>query len=202
MGEAGATTGAGASRQVAFLRGLNVGGHRVKMPALKAVFEAVGLTEVATYIASGNVIYTPDGRTAAELETALEAALQDALGYPVSTFIRGLDEVATLAAPGWLDAAKSEGFNVHCMFLKQEPDDAVRAGLDALQSPDDEFRNAGRQLYWLRRGGLSESPIKAHHLDKAVQRWPNTIRTLNTVARIAKKFGLVGWPRVHDRNRR
>ena len=46
-------------RFVAFLRALNVGGaHVVKMDALKRHFEAMGFTDVETFIASGNVVFT------------------------------------------------------------------------------------------------------------------------------------------------
>ncbi len=180
-------------RLVAFLRGLNVGGHRVKMDKLKAIFEAAGHTGVSTYIASGNVIFDDVGaespRARPALEPELEAALRDALGYAVATFIRPLGAVATLAAPDWLEDVTADGFNVHIIFLKNAPDAAVLDGLAGLQSDDDQFRAVGDQVYWLRRGGLSDSPIKAHHLDKALQRWPNTIRTIKTAARIAKKFG-------------
>ena len=44
---------------VALLRGINVGGNNlIRMPALKACFEAQGFGEVATYIQSGNVLFT------------------------------------------------------------------------------------------------------------------------------------------------
>ncbi len=42
---------------VAFLRAINVGGHNVKMEVLRALFEAQGYADVATFIASGNVIF-------------------------------------------------------------------------------------------------------------------------------------------------
>ena len=43
---------------VALLRGINVGGKNlIKMPALKACFEADGFEDVATYIQSGNVLF-------------------------------------------------------------------------------------------------------------------------------------------------
>jgi uncharacterized protein (DUF1697 family) len=44
-------------RYVAFLRGINVGGHRVKMEHLRDLFTALRFSQVATFIASGNVIY-------------------------------------------------------------------------------------------------------------------------------------------------
>jgi len=50
------------SRYVALLRGINVGGkHSIRMTDLKACFEAQGLDDVATYIQSGNVVFTARG---------------------------------------------------------------------------------------------------------------------------------------------
>ncbi|NIP60050.1 MAG: DUF1697 domain-containing protein, partial [Gemmatimonadetes bacterium] len=47
------------SRHVAFLRGINLGDRRVKMDRLRRHFEAMDLGDVATFIASGNVIFIP-----------------------------------------------------------------------------------------------------------------------------------------------
>jgi uncharacterized protein (DUF1697 family) len=44
-------------RYIALLSGLNVGGHRVKMEHLRGLFKALGLLNVATFIASGNVLF-------------------------------------------------------------------------------------------------------------------------------------------------
>ena len=45
------------ARHVALLRAINVGGRIVKMDALRAACEQIGLTKVETFIASGNVIF-------------------------------------------------------------------------------------------------------------------------------------------------
>lgn len=46
-------------RFIAFLRAINVGGRNIKMDDLRALLEAMGLTNVETFIASGNVIFGP-----------------------------------------------------------------------------------------------------------------------------------------------
>jgi uncharacterized protein (DUF1697 family) len=45
------------SQYIAFLRAINVGGHTVKMDPLRQLFEALGFSQVETFIASGNVIF-------------------------------------------------------------------------------------------------------------------------------------------------
>lgn len=45
---------------VVFLRGINVGGHNVGMEQLRALLIECGLTNVRTYIQSGNVFFDTD----------------------------------------------------------------------------------------------------------------------------------------------
>src|SRR5438552_14543588 len=64
------------ARYVALLRGINVGGNNlIKMGALKACFEKQGFGDVATYIASGNVLFSESAAGAAKLAAGIEAAL-------------------------------------------------------------------------------------------------------------------------------
>jgi uncharacterized protein (DUF1697 family) len=106
-------------RYVALLRGINVGGKNlIKMPALKACFEAQGFTDVATYIASGNVLFSsPAG--AAALAPRIEAALGAAFGYDASVVLRSRRQLAdTVArAPKGFGAAPDR-FRYDVLFLK------------------------------------------------------------------------------------
>jgi uncharacterized protein (DUF1697 family) len=76
------------SRYVALLRGINVGGKNViKMAALSACFAEQGLGDVATYIQSGNVIFT-SAAGAGELTRTIEAALAVTFQYKASVMLR------------------------------------------------------------------------------------------------------------------
>ena len=64
-------------RYVALLRGINVGGkNKVPMAELKKCLEELGFTNVATYIASGNVILESD-KHVDEIKAHLEKALPE-----------------------------------------------------------------------------------------------------------------------------
>lgn len=52
---------------VAFLRGINVGGHRVKMDRLRGLFGEMGSEGVSTFIASGNVHFNSEATDAGEI---------------------------------------------------------------------------------------------------------------------------------------
>ena len=106
-------------RYVALLRGINVGGKNViKMPALKACFEAAGLTDVATYIASGNVLFTAS-EAAAPLTRRLESALADAFGYRASLVLRSRKQLADAIAraPRGFGSAPAR-YRYDVMFLR------------------------------------------------------------------------------------
>jgi uncharacterized protein (DUF1697 family) len=86
-------------KYVAFLRGINVGKHRrITMAELKAAFEAAGYSNVATYVASGNVIFDSGSADSSALTAEVETKLERALGYHVYVIVRGADEIRWLVA--------------------------------------------------------------------------------------------------------
>src|SRR5208283_5358354 len=96
-------------RYFAFLRAINVGGHVVKMEALRGHFEDMGLPGVETFIASGNVIFQAKSAKAADLEGKIERRLESVLGYPVATFLRTESELALIHAYQPFRAAMEDG---------------------------------------------------------------------------------------------
>ena len=74
---------------VALLRGINVGGNRiVDMKTLKTVFESVGMTDVRTYINSGNVIFATKLRSRQRIADLLEEAIEKRFGFDVGVLVR------------------------------------------------------------------------------------------------------------------
>ena len=80
-------------RYVALLRGINVGGKTlIKMADLKTCVEELGLDNVSTYIASGNLLFESGERSAAKLEKKIERGMEQRLGLPVKVIV--LDRAA------------------------------------------------------------------------------------------------------------
>lgn len=75
-------------RYIAFLRGINVGGHRVQMKELVTIGISAGLTNVKTVIASGNILFESDETNEALLTENLEKKLWETLGYEVKVMLR------------------------------------------------------------------------------------------------------------------
>ena len=175
-------------RLIAFLRAINVGGHTVTMERLRKEFAALGLKDVETFIASGNVIFTSRSADLAALEKKIEARLRAALGYEVATFVRTDAEVAAVA--GWqpFPAAQIEDATVYVGFVDRPLDGAAARAVMTFKTETDDFRVKGREVYWLRKTRDSDSPFKYVSLEKTLKTRV-TFRGLNTVARLAAKHG-------------
>ncbi len=75
-------------RYLALLRGINVGGkNKVRMAELREAVEAIGHTEVATYIQSGNVLFRAPRQPRAELAARLESELSRRFGIELKVVV-------------------------------------------------------------------------------------------------------------------
>jgi uncharacterized protein (DUF1697 family) len=178
----------GMPRYIAFLRAINVGGHTVKMTTLRQLFESFGLSDVETFIASGNVIFqTPDqDRTA--LESMIACGLQDALGYEVATFIRTGTELAQIVSfPAFPRSKLSSAASFNIAFLPGTLDDTAGQKLLALRTEIDDFAFHASEIYWLCLRRQSESTFSNAVLEKTLG-IKSTLRGMNTVTELAARF--------------
>jgi len=175
-------------RYVAFLRGMNLGKRRIKNDELRAEFETLGFADVATFRASGNVIFgSDDGEKEAALSKRIEAGLGDALGYEVPVFLRGCAEVAAIAAEQPFDAklVESSQGKLQVSLLLEKPSAAARRKVLALAGDEDLLELSGREIFWLPSGGLLESDLDLKAIEAAVG--ADTRRTMGTIEQIAAK---------------
>jgi uncharacterized protein (DUF1697 family) len=174
---------------VAFLRGMNLGGRRIKNEELRRHFEEMCFEEVATFRASGNVIFATGKREAeSKLAARVEKELDERLGYDVPVFLRRIDEVAAIAAqqPFSPKQVKKSKGKLQVSLLKKKPSAAAKKKALALATDDDLLAIEDRELYWLPSGGISESDLDLKALDSALG--PGTIRTMGTIEQIALKY--------------
>jgi uncharacterized protein (DUF1697 family) len=175
-------------RYVAFLRGMNLGGRRIKNEELKREFERLGLGEVSCFRASGNVIFATGEKGEKKLKLRIEAGLGEALGYKVPVFLRNAPELETVAGGEPFDPAlvSSSRGRLQVAFLPSVPKGKAREQALGLASDEDRLAIDGRELYWLPSGGISESTLDLKTIESAVGPW--TMRTKGTVDQIAAKL--------------
>jgi uncharacterized protein (DUF1697 family) len=177
------------ARYIAFLRGINVGGHQVKMDDLRKSFEALDFDNVATFIGSGNVIFDAGNTKPATLTTRIERQLRDSLGYEVPTFLRTDAELARIADhEPFPDLDAADGDSSYVAFLYKRPTAVAAKKVVAMSNETDHVAIHDRELYWHIRGRMADSTLGAPVFEKELGSVPATVRNLNTVRRLAAKY--------------
>jgi len=178
-------------RYIAFLRGINVGGHRVKMDRLRALFMELELEDVSTFIASGNVLFSADSDDAEGLQDMIEGHLASELGYEVATFLRSPSELAEVVAfrPPEVVTPPAADPSHYVIFLGTGAPDSLRSELTRLNSEMDHFYVAETEVHWLIQGKLTDSPLFDRGLAQATKGVRTTTRNMNTLRRIAAREG-------------
>jgi uncharacterized protein (DUF1697 family) len=176
------------ARYFAFLRAINVGGHTLTMETLRKLAESFGLSNVETFIASGNLIFQSTEPNAAALQLKISSGLQGALGYEVATFIRSEQELTQIASyqafpPSEVDAAIA--FNI--AFLSAPLDDTAIQKIIGLTSAIDRFVPHNREIYWLCQKKQSESTFSNALLEKTLG-VKSTLRGANTIHKMVARY--------------
>ena len=174
-------------RYVAFLRGMNLGGRRIKNDELRLRFKELGFVDPATFRASGNVIFNAEAARPEAIVARLEQGLQESLGYQVPVFLRSAAEVLEIAAqvpfdPGLVEASAGR---LQVLMLLEEPAGKVGEQVLALGTEEDGLAIRGRELYWLPSGGLLDSRLDLAAIEAALGL--TTTRTKGTVDLLAAK---------------
>lgn len=172
----------------AFLRGINVGGHRVTNDELRAVVEDAGIGDVATYRASGNLLLTVEGsRAPDELADQLAAVLEGGLGYAVPTFVRTAERLRAVAGRDPFPDAPAGG-KAHVAFLREPLPAEEQQALRGLLFDTDRIVVDGAEVHWLMATGrMMESAMGRPEVERLMgDRW--TVRTAGTVQQMSAKL--------------
>jgi uncharacterized protein (DUF1697 family) len=151
----------------ALLRGINVGGrNRVAMAALREVVQGLGYTQVATYIQSGNMVFTSREGDTARIADVLERAIGDHLGVRPKVIVLTREELAQVIA----DNPFPEETNprcVHAVFRNGPPGTEELAAVAAAQQrareqgSSDQARVVGSTLFLHTPDGFGRSELAA-----------------------------------------
>ena len=158
------------------------------MSELRGHFETLGFANVATFIASGNVIFETKARDPAKLESKIEKHLAAKLGYEVYTFLRTDDEVIAATEHVAFPEGTPEGGGIYVTFLKQSLDASAAKKLCTCRSNIDAFHVNGREIYWLCRTKSSESNVWTSPEVKALKLPTGTMRNLTSLRKLVAKI--------------
>jgi uncharacterized protein (DUF1697 family) len=156
---------AGVLTHVALLRGINVGGrNKIAMADLRDIVASLGHTDVATYIQSGNVVFTSPSDDTDGLADALEEQISQRLGLRPSVMVLTRDELTQLIADNPYPHEANPKC-VHAIVRRHEMSPAGVAGGAAAQQrasdkgSHDEATVIGRTVYLHTPDGFGRSEL-------------------------------------------
>lgn len=171
------------ARYVALLRGINVGkAKRIAMGDLRALFQELGHTDVATVLVSGNVVFTASGGDGPALARGIEAGIRDRLGTDVRVLVRTVEEVQAAVENNPLAHLASEEPNrLQVTFVDGANDPAAMAPvLDADWSPEAVAVRDGVVYAWQPNG------MTGSRLGEALAKVPGPTTTTRNLATLRK----------------
>jgi uncharacterized protein (DUF1697 family) len=170
---------------VSLLRAVNVGGNNmVKMEALRELYASLKLTDVASYIQSGNVVFRARESDPVRLARRIETAIEGAFGHRPAVVIRTTADLRDVVARNPFAAREGvEPGKLLITFLAAEPSPERRAKLAALQTTPEELHLLGRELFLYFPNGMSQSKLSMPAVDRALG-IPGTARNWNTVNKL------------------
>lgn len=171
---------------VALLRGINVGGNNIiKMVALREAFETLGYTAVATYIQSGNVVFTAKAGAKAKLTKTIEAALAKTFAYDSKIVVITAKELAAVVAEAPRGFGKQPMRHRYDVLFVKPPLRTRAAAKEIETAPGvDEVAVGKHALYFRRvtakatRSRLSRIVQKPVYKNLTIRNWNTTVKLL------------------------
>lgn len=172
---------------IAFLGGINVGGHNVKMDRLRGLFSDLGFTNVRSYIQTGNIFFETSADDRKGLTAAIENYLRQALGYDVPVFLRTVEELEQILA---LDPFKHLNVTLDMrlcvLFLAEAPPADLALPLRAPKNDLEIVSTTASEAFtvWYLVNGRPPSSASERFLAQALGGARATTRFFHTAAKI------------------
>lgn len=168
---------------ILLLRGINVGGRRIRMQELVQVLESLGLHNVKTYIQSGNVVFQANVADPANMEAAIATAIERDHGFRPRVLLLPVDQFEAAVAGNPFPEAEEAPKTVHLFFLAAPPTSPAIEKLQSLKSSTERFLLSDRVFYLHTPDGFGRSKLaeKAERLLGV----PATARNWRTIKKIS-----------------
>lgn len=168
----------------ALLRGINVGGNnKVSMAELRACFEAMGFSNVKTYINSGNVIFCADPDSQ-KLADQIEAALKSKFKFDISVVVKDLAQMAKVVSGVPKKWYGDDTLRRYVMFLRPSIDKpSIVNGLKIRRPDIEELSYVPGALLWSAKISELTHSDMVRLASSAIYK-EMTVRNLNTTLKI------------------
>jgi len=155
---------------IAMLRAVNLGQHnRMQMAKLRDSLEALGFTQVQTYIQSGNVVFSAGKTSPLTLTKKIEAKILTDFGLSVSAITTTSGEMnAVIQHNPFISQRGVDPARLHVTFLSERPGDPALRMLTPRQSGADKFHCSGKNIYLYCPNGYGQTKLTNSLFERAL----------------------------------
>lgn len=166
-------------KYIAFLRGINVGNIRIKMPDLKIAFEKMGFQNAKTFLQTGNVVFDSE-KNVSEIKVILEKGLSETFHYQAFVLIYEFDVLAEIIAKYPFE--KDENNHAYVVFVEGEA--IFEELINIAETVEEEISKGNTVLYWKVQKGESLNTPFSKISAKAKYKSTTTVRNINTLEKM------------------
>lgn len=170
---------------IAFLRGINVSGHKIiKMADLAKMFTGMKFKNVKTYIASGNVLFDSNEKDVSKLEAKIEKEILKTFGFDVVVFVRTRDELEKIIKLNPFAKIKIEKPKFYVLFTKEKftklklPFVSEKYAVEVIAALDNNFFCVARPDIVGSGGGANLFIEKEHKIPATTRNWNTILKIL------------------------
>ena len=166
------------------LRAVNVGGNsQLRMEALKALFESLGLRDVRTLLNSGNVLFRSSVTDRASLAKRIMQEIERRFELRVEVLLRTLEELRMLVERGPVLSERQDPSKLLVMFLDGVPDKKAQAALLKAHKGPELIEIRGPEIYLYYPNGVGRSKLTNAFIEAELGR-AGTARNWNTLRKL------------------
>ncbi|MCU7616658.1 DUF1697 domain-containing protein [Chryseobacterium sp. PBS4-4] len=170
----------------AFLRGVNVKGTNMKMAEVCEVFKNAGMKDVASVLASGNIIFSSE-KSAQDLKIILEKAMSEYFNYEAFLFIKSVEEIESFWNSNPFD--KNENLHIYAFVGHNEVEKVLMKEFESAEKTEnEEGKIVNNNFYWQVPKGNTLDSTFGKILGKKNLKDQFTSRNINTFEKIMKKI--------------
>lgn len=170
---------------ISLLRGINVGGNKkIKMAELKALYEALGFSNVRTLLQSGNVVFESENDNPEQVTGQIEAGIMERFGFESKIIMRTRDQLqAVIAHHTFSEVQLAEPGKLLIAFLKSEPNAQQVEALREAHTGPEIIHHRGSELYIYYPDGMGRSKLDNTFIERRLKT-TSTGRNWNTVNKL------------------
>jgi uncharacterized protein (DUF1697 family) len=139
------------------------------MTSLAAMFTAAKCGNVATYIQSGNVVFSADVKVAAKVNALVGKSIREQFGFQTTLLLRSQADIERIEKTNPYFKEDLPLDNLYVMFLADQPAPERAAALDPNRSPPDQFTLAGNEIFLYLPNGAGRTKLTNAYFDSKLK---------------------------------